>query len=396
MLKQVVAGSAVLLASAGAFAQSSVTLYGTLDNGLTLLNNVNGKQVWQMESGNLWGTNFGLKGTEDLGGGMKAVFQLESGFDINSGHLSQGGLMFGRQAYVGLGSAKYGTVTLGRQYDSMSDTLGNYSSCWVYGGSGFHFNDHDNVCQSVRFDNAIKYVSPTLGGVTFSGMIALGNQPDFAENRTFAVGVNYVQGGLNVGAGYLNASNVGSKNGPFDSAGVGTAFSNPSADNYVGFMAGNYIALQDADKWKVAGVGGSYTWDKAVLMAEYTNTKYEKSQYLVDIGGAGNPETSVTFNNFEVGALYNFTPAFSINAAYTLSTLSLSAVSREDRFHIFQLLADYKLSKRTDLYALANFQLDSGDGVYFDGTTFTRAASVQGVSSTNKQLSLSIGIRSLF
>jgi predicted porin len=114
------------------------------------------------------------------------------------------------------------------------------------------------------------------------------------------------------------------------------------------------------------------------------------------VGGAGNPTTNVTFNNFELGALYNFTPAFSINAGYTLSTLSLSAVSREDRFHIFQLLGDYKLSKRTDLYALANFQIDSGDGVYFDGTSFSRAASVQGVSTTNKQLGLSIGIRSLF
>ena len=396
MLKKVVVGSAVLLASAGAFAQSAVTLYGTLDEGLTYLNNVNGKPVWQMESGNLWGTNFGMKGTEDLGGGMKAVFQLETGFDINSGRLSQGGLLFGRQAYVGLGSTKYGTVTMGRQYDSMSDVLGQYSSCWIYGGSGFHFNDNDNVCQSVRFNNVIKYVSPSLGGVIVNAMIGLGNQSSFAQNRTYAIGANYATGGLNVGAGYLESNNVGSKNGPFDSAGVGTAFSNPGADNYVGFMAGNYIALQDADKWRVAGVGGSYTWDKTVLTAMYTNSRYQDSQYLIDVGGAGNPVTSVTFNNFELGALYNFTPAFSINAGYTLSTLSLSAVSREDRFHIFQLLADYKLSKRTDLYALANFQIDSGDGVYFDGTNFTRAASVQGVSTTNKQLGLSIGIRTLF
>jgi predicted porin len=396
MVKKVLVGGAVALASMGALAQSSVTLYGTLDEGLTFLSNVYGKQLWQMESGNLWGTNFGLKGTEDLGGGMKAVFQLESGFDINSGRLAQGGLMFGRTAYVGLGSDNYGTVTMGRQFDSASDILSQYSSCWIYGGSGFHFNDNDNACQSVRFNNVVKYVSPTLAGVTVNAMIGLGNQSNFAQNRTYSIGMSYVNGGLNVGAAYLNANNVGASGGPFDSAGVGTGFSNPSADNYVGFMAGNYIALQDADKWKVAGIGGAYTWGKAVLTAEYTNSKYEKSQYLVDVGGAGNPTTNVTFNNFELGALYNFTPAFSINAGYTLSTLSLSAVSREDRFHIFQLLGDYKLSKRTDLYALANFQIDSGDGVYFDGTSFSRAASVQGVSTTNKQLGLSIGIRSLF
>jgi predicted porin len=396
MFRKVLAGGALALASVGAFAQSSVTLYGTLDEGLTYLSNVNGKQLWQMESGNLFATSFGLKGTEDLGGGMKAVFQLESGFDINSGRLSQGGLMFGRTAYVGLADDTYGTLTMGRQYDSASDILGQYSSCFLYGGSGYHFGDNDNVCQSTRFNNVVKYVSPSLAGVSVSAMIGLGNQSNFAQNRTYSVGVSYVNGGLNVGAGYLNASNVGSNAGPFDSAGVATAFNNASGDNYVGYMSGNYVGIQDADKWKVAGIGGAYTWDKAVFTVEYTNSKYEKSQYLIDAGGAGNPTTAVTFNNFELGALYNFTPAFSVNAGYTLSTLSLNAVSREDRFHIFQLLADYKLSKRTDLYALGNFQIDSGDGVYFDGTSFSKAASVQGLSTTNRQLGLSVGMRTVF
>ena len=396
MLKKVLAGGAAVFASMGAFAQSSVTLYGTLDEGITYLNNVNGKSLWQMESGNLWGPNFGLKGTEDLGGGMKALFVLESGFDINSGRQGQGGLMFGRTAYVGLGSDKFGTVTMGRQYDSASDILSQYSSCWIYGGSGFHFGDNDNVCQSTRFNNVVKYVSPSLAGVTVNAMIALGNQTNFAQNRTYAVGASYITGNLNIGAAYLDASNVGSKGGPFDSAGVSTVFSNPDADNYTGYMGANYVGIQDADKWRVAGVGAAYTWGAAVLTAEYTHTKYTKSAYLADVGGAGNPLTDVTFNNYEVGALYNFTPAFSINAGYTLSTLNLNAVARQDRFHIFQFIADYKLSKRTDLYTLVNFQIDSGDGVYFDGQSFSRSASVQGVSTTNKQLGVSVGIRTLF
>jgi len=396
MYKQLLAGIVLSNVALAASAQSAVTLYGTLDEGLTYLSNVNGPKVYQAESGNLWGPSFGLKGAEDLGGGLKAVFQLESGFDINSGRLGQGGLMFGRQAYVGLASDKAGTVTLGRQYDSSSDILGQYNSCELYGGSGFHFNDNDNTCQSVRFNNAIKYVSPTLAGVTVSAMLALGNQSDFSQNRTFSLAASFVQGNFSAGAGFLTSNDVGSSGGPFDSKGVSTAFTNPSADNYAGFMGGNYIALQDAGKWQVVGAGTSYTVGQAVFTAEYTNSKYERSAYLVDIGGAGNPLTDVTFNNYEVGALYNFTPDFSVNAGYVLSTLRLSSVDREDKFHIFQLLADYKLSKRTDLYALANFQVVAGDGVFFDGTTFSKAASVQGVSTTNKQLGVSLGIRTVF
>jgi predicted porin len=396
MKTKFLAATVFALAAQGAFAQSSVTLYGVLDDGLTYLSNVNGKKVVQMESGNLWGAIWGMKGTEDLGGGMKALFQIEGGFDVNSGRSGQGGLPFGHNTYVGLGSDRYGTVTLGRQFDSMSIVLGNYSSCYLYGGSGFHFNDNDNVCQSVRFNNAINYVSPTIGGVTGYATLALGNQSQFSQNRSFAVAVNYTNGGFSAGAGYLNVNDAGSPGGPFDSKGVGTAISDPENDNYVGFMAGNYILLQDAQKWTVAGAGASYTIGKAVLTAEYTHSKYQNSSYLTDIGGAGFPLTNVDFNNYEVGALYNFTPAFSFNAGYTLSTMRLSAVSRETKFHIVQLLADYHFSKRTDVYYLVNYQVAAGDGTYFNGVSFSQAASVQGVSSNNHQLSTSLGIRHLF
>ena len=66
--------------------------------------------VVKLYQGNLQGSRWGLKGTEDLGGGLKAIFQLENGFDVNNGKLGQGGLLFGRQAYVGLTSrlVRYG------------------------------------------------------------------------------------------------------------------------------------------------------------------------------------------------------------------------------------------------------------------------------------------------
>jgi len=112
--------SLLALAALGAFAsaahaQSSVTLYGIIDAGLTYVNNVQGNSLWAMQSGILQGSRWGLKGSEDLGGGLKTVFQLENGYNVFSGKLGQGGLDFGRQAYVGLSSTSFGTVTVGRQ-----------------------------------------------------------------------------------------------------------------------------------------------------------------------------------------------------------------------------------------------------------------------------------------
>ena len=117
--------SAALAASA-AHAQSSVTLYGLIDAGLMYTNNVKTSatshgSLFQATSGTVNGSRFGLRGAEDLGGGLKAIFVLENGFNVQNGKLGQNGRMFGRQAFVGLSSSDFGTVTLGRQYDSLVD-----------------------------------------------------------------------------------------------------------------------------------------------------------------------------------------------------------------------------------------------------------------------------------
>ncbi|WP_049017806.1 porin, partial [Burkholderia multivorans] len=129
--------------------QSSVTLYGVIDEGLNYTNNVGTGHVYEMASGYAQGSRWGLKGNEELGGGLKAVFQLENGFDVNTGRLNQGGRMFGRQAYVGLSSAQYGTVTFGRQYDSVVDYLAPTTANGNWGGYLLaHPFDNDNTDNS--------------------------------------------------------------------------------------------------------------------------------------------------------------------------------------------------------------------------------------------------------
>src|ERR1700758_2251934 len=117
MMKKLKHSAAIVALGAfagAAHAQSSVTLYGFADGGLLFINNVKGGKVYALSSGS--SSRWGLTGTEDLGGGLRAIFTIENGYTLATGALGQGGLLFGRKAFVGLESNTYGTVTLGRQY----------------------------------------------------------------------------------------------------------------------------------------------------------------------------------------------------------------------------------------------------------------------------------------
>jgi predicted porin len=157
-----------------AHAQSTITLYGILDAGIGYIHNSGGQSSqWKMSTGNVAENEWGLKGTEDLGGKMSAIFDVESGFDIASGQMHEGNRLFGRQAWVGISTPTYGTVTLGRQYDAMTDVVqpitgDSFSGIWATPG------DVDNYDDSARFDNAVKWVSPTWSGVSLEAMYAFG------------------------------------------------------------------------------------------------------------------------------------------------------------------------------------------------------------------------------
>jgi outer membrane protein OmpU len=136
-MKKYLTGFAMLTAMSGAHAQSSVTLYGLIDAGLTYISNEGGSHLFEFQDGANFGSRIGFKGSEDLGGGLKAIFQLENGFTLGTGQLRNNGALFGRQAFVGLASDHYGTLTMGNQYDFIADyitpfNINGYAS--VYAG----------------------------------------------------------------------------------------------------------------------------------------------------------------------------------------------------------------------------------------------------------------------
>jgi len=220
----IVAAVAASFATA-ANAQSSVTLYGLIDAGFTYVNNEaapntakGSAAAFRLSSGNLNGSRWGLRGTEDLGGGMKAIFTLESGFSMGNGQALQGqngsasGTEFGRQAFAGISTAQFGTVTLGRQYDSVVDYLAPLTANGSWGGTYFsHPFDNDNTQNSFRVNNSVKYQSANYSGLTFGGLYGFSNQAGgFANNRAYSAGAQYANGPLKVAAAYLQLQNPSS------------------------------------------------------------------------------------------------------------------------------------------------------------------------------------------
>ncbi|WP_118184711.1 porin [Paraburkholderia phosphatilytica] len=365
-----------------AWAQNTVTLYGVIDEGIDYTNNVGGSKVYELQSGYVQGSRFGLKGAEDLGGGLKAVFQLENGFNVNNGKLGQGGLMFGRQAYVGLAQDTYGTVTLGRQYDSLVDYLAQTTSNGNWAGYLFsHPYDNDNTDNTFRVNNTVKYTSPTLAGFQFGGTYSFSNDTNFANNRQYSLGAQYTNGGLLLAAAYLQANNP--------SATSGGAINNGGDENFV------------AKRLRVFGAGVNYTFGATTLGFAYTNTDVTQpvsSGYVGAITPTGGATlSSLKFNNFELNAKYQFTPAFYAGAAYTYTRTSFDASSGDlhPNYQSIGLMADYNLSKRTDVYAQGAYQHVSGDktGTVLDDAYVPGAANV---SSTDSQFVFRVALRHKF
>ena len=153
-----------------AFAQSSVTLYGVADAGIEYLSNVpsaspGGSNQVRMTSGNMSTSRWGLRGVEDLGGGLKAIFELESGISFDTGAQNNSTRLFDRSAFVGLGS-KYGQLTLGRQTTPMYDTTLQLDPMGF--APRYSLFKMDDVLAG-RADNAIKYRG-IFSGLTVTGL----------------------------------------------------------------------------------------------------------------------------------------------------------------------------------------------------------------------------------
>jgi len=364
------------VASSQAMAQSSVTLYGVIDTGVAYINNSGGASQVELSSGTMSGSRWGLKGTEDLGGGLATVFQIENGFNSGTGTLNQGGREFGRQAFVGLSSKQYGLVTLGRQYDPVTDLEQPITGDNYFGGMFAAPGDVDNNDNSLRFNNGIKYTSPVFYGLQVEGMYALGGVAGSVTTGSMYSGaLLYTLGGLNVAGGYLFV-----KNNNTGATSVSDGWIADSSQTAFATTIGSF---------QTAHIAASYAFDKFTVGARFSNSQYKPYTTTVLF-----PDTA-KFNVASAYLNYQFTP--SLNAAVNYTYMKTSGVS-SSKYNTFSAGVDYTLSKRTDVYGVAGYTKATGQTLV-DGVLQTAGANVGDFatsSSSNNQFTATVGIRHKF
>ena len=282
-------------AAATAQAQSNVTVYGLVDLGIA---KTTGQPVVQRENN---ASRLGFKGTEDLGNGLSAIFNLESEFLADTG--AQKGVLFDRQAYVGLKGA-FGTAIMGRTKNLVDGTIARVDPFNTYGVVG---KNNETLLRSgvgtSRVNNAVTYNSPSFEGFVASLQYVL-SEVNSADAGVIGL-ATYDNGPISLHAGYEKA------------------------------VQATAIAPK-ADLWSV---GGGYKFGPAKITAAYSkgDTKFaatgEYKSYLLGL-------------NYTVGG-------GDAKLSYGKQEQSNNKVSGQDTIKEFGVGYDYHLSKRTDLYAYA-------------------------------------------
>lgn len=206
-MKKSLLALAVLAAIAGtASAQNNVTIYGIVDVGLAHEDNGTAS-VTRMDSGNVYGSRLGFRGTEDLGGGMSALYTLEMGLNMDTG--AGQGPLFNRQALVGLKNSA-GTVTLGRQYTPMFRAQLAYDPFFTgFAGNAGRMMSNGSGPSGPRADNSIFYVTPNVNGIEGQLMYGLGEQAgDSAKLREIGAALGYARGPVGLKLAHHNAKDV--------------------------------------------------------------------------------------------------------------------------------------------------------------------------------------------
>lgn len=391
-MKKIVLSSATgvlfISATSSAFAQSSVTLYGLVDEAIRYQTNAGpgGKDQVSMTSGPETHSRWGLKGSEDLGDGWSAVFHLENGFEAFDGQLHVPNTLFSRQAYVGLSNDKWGSLTFGRQYapayDTLGDvfdplTVGNYwQNSWAYNGIGNY----------LEVNNAVKYKG-SFDNLAIDALYGFSNQPGaLGLGSTYAVELTYTYGPAMLNAGFQQVSVPTSATGSSVGTSVGSSI-NGGKTNFL-HISGAFQITRDIR-----------------LLAGWLHGQDQTGLTDSNMQQAGAPTLKGASPNriddtYYVGANWQaITPLLFTFAYYYGQTRNAELLDGSLGRGVNQsatILAEYSFTKRTEVYAITDwargtgaFAADYPGGVNSDGVPTNT------IGRTN-QLGVAIGLRKMF
>jgi predicted porin len=335
-MKKTLVAMAVLAASGAAMAQSNVQIYGLMDLWLgssKLKTSVDGVRestsTSRLDSGGVATSRIGFKGTEDLGGGLKANFQLEQGFNADNGTQQANG--FNRQSWVGL-SGGFGAVQLGRVWTSYDDIRSTAKDTF---SANISSEDAAWLAYTDRTSNGIKYTTPEVGGFSGSLTYALGEDktPTNGSSSLVSLGVQYANGPVFVGFSH-QAERAKGKNGTFSA--LPGAFGGDVAK--ISGLLANAANFRGKTTYNL--LNGSYDFGVAKAIAGYNTTK---------IDAEADPD-SVKATEYMLGVEVPITGAMAFGAGYSQSKVKYAG---ESVFKTtgYSMALLYNMSKRTSLYA---------------------------------------------
>ncbi|OXR50437.1 porin [Pusillimonas sp. T2] len=352
-------------AATAAQAETSVTLYGIVDGGInyqqfkgtTSAGNSFKSNYTGFASGVNSGSRWGLKGSEDLGDGLKAVFQLESGFDLGTGESGQNVTgnetrLFGRQATVGLQSDVWGLIELGRQTNIASKYFAGVASPFGTDFGQANIGSAFSAAGSMRYDNMVMYQTPKFSGFQFGlgySFNANGSgTPDNAQGqrqdqRAWTTGLRYENGPLAAALTYDQLKN--SENGLANQSGV-TAKAWALAVSY------------DFEVAKVYAGGGQtrngwFAGNSSLIGADYVDT-YDAS---LTPFGSRNFNQDLKVNSYTLGVSAPIGANSMIMASWMMADPSNEGARNwgNDKQNVYSIGYTYSLSKRTNFYALGSY-----------------------------------------
>jgi predicted porin len=335
-------------------AQSSVTLYGIVDAGLVYTSSTrnstgtSGGSQWLMSDSGLTASRVGLKGSEDLGNGLTAGFNLESGIHVGNGGLNNSnGNLFGREAWVSLAS-RWGEIKGGLQYSPFFWAIvGSDARNFSQFGSGLVTYADAVLGTSIFTANAVGYTSPAWAGFTGSVMIALGGQAgDFQAGRQYSASLTYANGPLSLDAAFFDGNEGGT---------VQTA--TPTTLSFIGRT-----------------VGGSYRWGTLTVKASATN---------FHVAGSFNSYV------YSAGLDSSVLPDLNLNAGVWITR---DRNASNNRSVMAAVGAEYAVSKRTTLYSQIGFV--NNRGAMNTGLSVSALSTLYGASGST--VGANVGIRQVF
>lgn len=366
-----------LAATTTVHAQSSVTLYGIIDTGVEFVSHANaaGDHVVRMPgvTGEM-PSRWGLRGTEDLGGGLQAVFTLESGFNVRGGDLGQGGRLFGRQAWVGLRNS-YGTLAFGRQYMMTYLAL---QGADIIGPDIYGLGSFDAYVPNGRADNAVTYIG-SYKGVTLGAGYSFGRDGAGTGNSP----------GQGTCAGQVPGQAVQCRDWSvmlkYDGAWFGAAAS------YEEQRGGTGAAANFFDGVAPVAFTSSADKDARAHLSAYANV----AGVRIGAGWVGRHVSTDSAaapgahsNLFFLGASYAVTPFLTVDG----EGYRIVNAAHDTRATMATLRTTYSLSKRTAVYAQTSYLWNSAKAKY--------AVSGGGAGTTPGagmgQLGAMVGVKHLF